>query len=153
MSLYKRRDSTHYWVRFTIDGREVRLSSGTEDRKKASEFESAARGAAWQQAKLGERPPYPWSEARKRWLSETRKRSKAKDELILTWFDEHLSGQSVQDITRGVVEKLRALRAKETSESTADRYMALLRAILRKCVNDWQVLTSAQGSYVPPEGP
>jgi integrase len=63
------------------------------DRKKASEFESAARGAAGQQAKLGERPPYLWSEARKRWLSETRKRSKSKDELILTWFElpPHLS--------------------------------------------------------------
>ena len=174
MSLYKRADSPHWWVRFQVNGREVRLTTGTEDRKKASDFESAARGAAWQQAKLGERPPYPWSEARRRWLSETQKRSKSKDELILTWFDEHLAGVSVQEITRDVVEELRALKVKELSvrkegrvralaakeeraltaeemctleatspaKATADRYMALLRAILRKCVNDWQVLTS-----------
>jgi len=49
----------------------------------------------------------------------------------------------VQDITRPVIEKLRELRAEESSPATADRFMALLRAILRKCVNDWEVLGSA----------
>jgi integrase len=61
----------------------------------------------------------------------------------LSWFDKHLKGHTVQDITRAVVEHLRALKADESSKSTADRYMALLRAVLRKCVNDWQVLAAA----------
>jgi integrase len=38
---------------------------------------------------------------------------------------------------------MRALKAEETSESTANRYMALLRAILKRCVDDWKVLESA----------
>jgi integrase len=49
----------------------------------------------------------------------------------------------VQAITREVVQELRALKAAETSESTADGYMALLRSILNKCVRDWEVLDSA----------
>lgn len=69
-----------------------------------------------------------------------RKRSSGKDEIILTWFDEHLRGRTLQEITREVVEELRALKAAEQSEATADRYMALLRAILRRAKFDWQVL-------------
>jgi integrase len=41
------------------------------------------------------------------------------------------------------VQELRALKAAETSEATADRHMALPRAILNKCVTDWEVLDSA----------
>jgi integrase len=143
MSLYRRSDTPNWWVRFHIDGREVRLSTGTADKKKASAFESVARGEAWKQSKLGERSPYLWADAHKRWLAETQKRTKAKDKTILEWFDKHLSSQSVQSITREVIDELRALRAAESSKSTADRYMALVRAVLRKCVNDWQVLASA----------
>lgn len=152
MSLYKREDSPHWWVRFQLNGREVRRSSGTEDRKKAIEFESVVRGSAWRQDKLGERPPYLWADARARWLRDTHKKTKVKDEEILNWFDEQLAGQPVQDITREVIEELRALRAEESSKATADRYMALLRAVLRKCVDDWQVLSSAPKvpMYRPP---
>lgn len=133
-------DTPNYWCRFQLAGREVRLSTGTANREQAKEFEAHARAAAWRQVRLGERPAYAWSDARKRWLSETRKRSIEKDETILTWFDEHLAGQSIQAITREVVEELRALKAAEQSESTADRYMALLRAILKKAQADWQVI-------------
>lgn len=143
MSLYRRPNSPHYWVRFQLNGREVRLSTGTENRREAEEFETNARSHAWRQVNLGDRPPYPWSAARKRWLAETEKRSKTRDEQILTWFDEHLKDTDVQGITREVIEELRALKADEQSQATADRHMALLRAILRKCVNDWQVLDSA----------
>jgi len=143
VSLYRRPNSPHYWVRFQLNGREVRLSSGTENRRAAEEFEAKARSNAWRQVKLGERPAYPWATARARWLTETHKRTKEKDEIILTWFDEQLKGAHVQAITREVIEELRALKRDETSPATADRYMALLRAILKKCVDDWQVLESA----------
>lgn len=143
MSLYKREGSPHYWCRFRVKGREIRLSTGTANRQQAEEFEASARSAAWRQAKLGERAPYPWATARKRWLAETQKRTKAKDEAILTWFDEHLEGADLQGITREVIEELRGLKAEEQSQATADRYMALVRAILRKAVNDWGVLDAA----------
>lgn len=142
MSVYRRGNTPHWWVRFRVKGSEVRLSAGTRNRREAEAFEVVARSAAYKQAKLGDRPPYPWSAARKRWLAETQKRTKAKDETILTWFDEHLKDADVQGITREVVDELRALKAEEQSPATADRYMALLRAILRKAVNDWGVLES-----------
>lgn len=75
--------------------------------------------------------------------------------MILAWF----SGQfeittTVQDITREVIDQLRALKAEQTSESTADRYMALLRAILKKCADDWGTLDKAPKvpMYRPEQG-
>jgi integrase len=61
---------------------------------------------------------------------------------ILNWLDSHLKGRSVQEITREVIDELRELKRDEASEATADRHMERLRAILRKCRDDWQVVDS-----------
>jgi integrase len=143
MSLYRPSNSPHWWTRFRLNGTEVRLSTGTANRREAEEFETLARTRAWRRARLGEKPPLAWRDAAKRWLAETRKRSKARDVIILNWFHRHLSTYDVQEITREVVQNLREKKAAETSEATADRYMALLRAILNKCVTDWEPLDSA----------
>lgn len=153
--LYRRPNSPYWWVRFQLDGREIRLSTRTGDRAQAEEFETQARNRAWRQARLGEKPVVLWDEAKKRWLAETQKRSKWRDEAILAWFDEHLKGQPLSAISLEVLEELRALKAEETSESTANRYMALLRALLKRAVAVWQVLDSAPKvpmySVEPPE--
>lgn len=142
MSLYRRRNTPNWWCRFQLDNREFRLSTGTRDKSQAKEFEAAVRARAWRQARLGEREPYPWLSARKRWLAERRRPDDPSILTILGWFDEHLKGRAVQEITREVVEELRAFKAEEASEATADRHMECLRAILRKCRDDWQVVDS-----------
>lgn len=130
--LYRRKRSPFWWVRFQLDGREIRLSTRTRDRAQAEEFETQARNRAWRQARLGEKPVATWEQATARWLRETRKRSKWRDEAIIAWFGEHLKGQPLTNITAEVIAELRALKAEETSESTANRYMAFLRALLRR---------------------
>lgn len=140
MSLYRRRNTPNWWCRFQIDGREIRLSTGTADRGRAQEFEAATRARAWRETKLGERAPYPWAEARKRWLAEQRHPDDPSVLTILSWLDERLKGFAIQDITREVIEGLRQLKARQASEATADRHMERLRAILRKCRDDWQVI-------------
>jgi integrase len=138
--LYRRPDTPYWWVRFQIDGREIRLSSGTRNRRQAEEFETAARNRAWRQARLGEKPPYAWNTARNRWLAERKLQNDPSVLTILNWLDSHLKGRTVQEITREVVDELRALKVEESSEATADRHMERLRAILRKCRDDWQVI-------------
>jgi integrase len=130
--LYRRSRSPYWWVRFQLDGREIRLSTRTTDRAQAEEFETQARNRAWRQARLGERPVVLWDHATRKWLKDTQKRSKEKDRIIVAWFDGHLKGQPLENITAEVIEELRQLRAEETSPSTANRYMAFLRALLRK---------------------
>jgi len=142
VSLYRRPDTPHWWCRFQIDNREIRLSTGTRNKAQAKEFEAAARARAWRQVRLGERPAYPWDAARKRWLAEQRRQDDPSVITILNWLDKHLKGRSVQEITREVIEELRALKAEEASPATADRHMERLRAILRKCRDDWQVIDS-----------
>ncbi|MGH7107170.1 MAG: tyrosine-type recombinase/integrase [Acetobacteraceae bacterium] len=41
-----------------------------------------------------------------------------------------------------MIDRLRALKAAQASEATADRHMERLRAILRKCRDDWQIVDS-----------
>ena len=144
MSLYRRAGSPHWWCRFQLDGREVRLSARTANRREAEEFETLARSRAYRQVRLGERAAYTWADASKRWLTETRKRSAGKDRVIIAWLTGELGDKAtLPDITRDVIEALRRLKADQTSESTADRYMALLRAILKRAVDDWGVLEFA----------
>lgn len=143
MSLYRRANSPHWWCEFQLAGKRVRLSTGTANRQSAEEFETLARARAYNQLRLGHRPPVAWKDAAQRWLAETTKRSKSKDEEIIHWLTEELGpGAIVQNITLEVVQALRVSKREATSESTADRYMALLRAILRKCADDWQLVES-----------
>ena len=94
--------------------------------------------------RLGHRPAVPWRAVAERWLSESRKRSLEKDRAILAWFGGQFeAGTTINQITPDVIGELRALKAEETSEATADRYMALLNAILRKCAGDWGVIDKA----------
>lgn len=130
--LYRRSRSPYWWVRFQLDGREIRISTRTTDRAAAEEFETQARNRAWRQSRLGEKPVVLWEQACKRWLKDTRKRTVEKDRIILAWFTQHLAGQPIENVSAEVIEELRQLKAEETSESTSNRYMALLRAMLRK---------------------
>lgn len=130
--LYRRPRSAYWYVRFELDGREFRFSTRTRDRAQAEEFETQARNRAWRQVRLGERAVGTWEQACKRWLKDTQKRTVEKDRIIIAWFDGHLKGQPLTNVTTEVIEELRGLKADETSKSTADRYMALLRAILKR---------------------
>jgi hypothetical protein len=98
ISLYRRPYSPHWWTRFQVGGHEVRLTTSTRNRRDAEEFETAARTRARRQARLGERAPVRWTDAAARWLTETRKRSKRRDESILAWIDEHLNYYDVQTL-------------------------------------------------------
>jgi hypothetical protein len=56
MSLYRRANLPYWGIRFQLDSREVRVSSGTEDHEQAEELERHARDSVWRQIKLGEKP-------------------------------------------------------------------------------------------------
>lgn len=130
--LYRRPNSPYWWTRFEFDRTEYRLSTRTADRAQAEEFETQARNRVWRQVRLGEKPVALWEEATKRWLKLTEKRTVEKDVAIIAWFDQTLKGQPLTNIDDAVIAELRGLKADETSKATADRYMALLRAILKR---------------------
>lgn len=66
MSLYRR--GSIWWVKLTANGRRIRESSGSADRKAAQEYHEKRKGEIWRQAKLGEAPAVTWGEAVAKWL-------------------------------------------------------------------------------------
>jgi integrase len=90
--------------------------------------------------RLGERPAYTWDEAVKRWHEEAETRGREHDRDRLKWFDQYLAGSPLSSIDADLVQKLRSVRLAESSKSTANRYMALLRMILRKAWREWEWL-------------
>lgn len=140
MPLYRDPQSQYWYVRFSIGGRKVRRSSGTTAREAAEEFESKLRADLWRQVRLGERPRYTWAEAVERWYREADTRGKEFDHELLKWFSQYLDEVRLADIDRDLIEKVRTLKAAETSPSTANRYMAQLRVVLRKAHREWEWL-------------
>jgi len=143
MPLYRQPKSPYWWVRFSIGGVKVRRSSQTTDRSAAEEFETRLRHELWRQAKLGERPRYTWKEAVEHWYAGASGRDKARDRERLTWFSPYLDSLYLDAITPELIGKLRTVRATESSPATANRYMALLRMILRKAHREWDWIDRA----------
>lgn len=141
MSLFIRKKGGPYYIRIWVAGSKIILSSGTTDRAAAKEFERAESERSWRELKLGDRSAVAWRTAAARWLEETRKKTKAKDEYMLAWFGQYLDTLALSAIDAEVIKDLREGLAEEgSSESNIDRYMALLRSILRKCRDEWGYL-------------
>lgn len=80
-----------------------------------------------------------WDDATALWLQETKhKRSHRDDKAKIEWLKQHLSGRSLDAITRDEIKKIGALKAEESSPATANRYLALIRAIFRRAATEWE---------------
>lgn len=138
MSLYRHPKSSYWWCRFTIGGRRIRQSTGTTDRAEAEEYETRLRSRYWREAKLGE-SFHTFAEAVERYLSETDKRSKDKDEQRLRWFltNKEIAKLPLRDFNREVLDAARAKLSEGLSKTTVNHYLAVIRALLRKAHGEW----------------
>lgn len=143
LSIYRRKGSPHWWINISVAGRKTRRTTRTDDRGEAQAFEERERARLWRLHQLGDRSAVRWAEAAARWLNETVKRSKSKDDHILTWFA-RLDDEPLSSITGDAIQELREIGLKEgKSRATVDRHMCVLRAILRKSANEWGYLDKA----------
>lgn len=138
MGVYKRGDV--WWIDFTTpNGRRVRESSGTEDPAKAQELHDRLKVRAWEEQRLGIKPDRSWREASVRWLKEkSHKRSHQRDVEKLRWLDQFLGHLMLSQVTRDLIDKVGERKAEESSPSNANRYLALIRSILRRAKDDWE---------------
>jgi integrase len=139
MSLFKRKDSSQWWIKLTINGRRIQKSTGTDDRKAAQEYHNRLKVDLWEQSRLGTKPGYLWQDAALRWLKETQHKATHKDDLwILRGLDVHLFGVKLTDIDRDKLDLITAARIAEGVENgTVNRMLAVVRAILRRAALDW----------------
>jgi len=139
MSLYKRKDSSVWWIKIRLNGQVVQRSTGTDDKLKAQEYHDRLKVELWEQAKLGAKPRRSWQEAVLRWLQETSdKRTHREDVVKLKWLHAHLGHLHLDQITLAVIDSIREARLREGTKTTANRYLALVRAVLRRARDDWE---------------
>ncbi len=144
MSLRKR--GGIWWIDVVApNGERIRRTAGTANKALAQEFHDRLKSELWRIANLGERPRRTWNEAVVRWLKEQSHKATAKEDVSkLRWLDAYLGGKELAAINRATVDKITdAKLALGHSNATVNRTLELLRAILRKCVNDWEWLERA----------
>lgn len=125
----------------TPSGKRFRRTAGTSDRREAQELHDKLKHELWRQEKLGEKPKHLWDEACIRWLQENQgKKSLDSDKIKIRLLPE-LRGLLLEDISRDLIHSV--VNRKTCSGSTKNRYFALIRAILNKCVNEWDWLDKA----------
>jgi len=139
MSLYKRKGSPFWWVRFSHNGRRLQKSSRTVERALAEQYEARLKRELWEQDRLGVKPRRNWREAVVQYLQETRhKATHAGDIAKLRYLDRSLGELALDEIKRDVIDKIARTKAREASEPTANRYLALIRAVLRRAAYEWE---------------
>ena len=138
MSLYKRGNT--WWIRFTTPaGERIRCSASTADKAQAQECHDKLKVEAWRVQKLGEKPKYLWDDAGAKYLTETtHKRTHEEDRRKLRWLQQFVRGKPLNEISRVLIQEIGEIKAKESSPQTANRYLALIRAILRKAAYEWE---------------
>ncbi len=143
MSLYKR--GSTWWIDFaTPSGERVRRSAETSSKAEARELHDRLKAESWRVQKLGEKPKYTWDEAGYKWLNETEhKRTHREDMKKLAWLQPFLRGRIVAEIARDEIIAIGARKRAESSGPTANRYLALIRAILRKACFEWEWIDKA----------
>lgn len=138
-SLYRRGDI--WWVRFTSpSGRRVQRSTKTTNRREAEEFEARLKSAAWRAEQLREKPRRTWKETTVRYIREKDGEiDSLKDVLsILRRLDPWLGECYLDEITRDLIDRIKGDLLKRISKSTVNRYLQVVRAVLRMAALDWE---------------
>lgn len=151
MSLFKR--GSTWWIDFTTaSGERIRCSARTQNRAQAQELHDKLKVDSWRVAQLGEKPERTWDEAALRWIAETsHKRSHHLDLLKIEWLQQYFRGRYLSELTRDVIAKVAEAKRGETSATSANRVLALVRSILRRAALEWEWIDKAPRIRLYPE--
>ena len=142
MSLYRRKDSPMWWVKFPPirgESKALQRSTGTANRREAQEVHDRIAHDRWEQERLGVKPRHDWQEAAERWILETKhKATHGDDKAKLLWLHPYLGDKQLDEIDRTLIDRIKFDREKLATAGTTNRYLALIRAILRRACNEWE---------------
>jgi integrase len=153
MSLYRRKDSSYWWIKLSHNGRTVQKSSGTADRRLALEYRDRLKAELWELERLGVKPTHTWDEAVIRWVEEkAHKVTLAEDQRNFRWLRKYLDGVALAYIDRALVDRIKAARQKDgVANASVNRTLAAVRGVLRASVRDWEWLDRAPAIRLLPE--
>lgn len=148
MPIYQR--SNGIWYCDIAHGeKRIRRSLGTADRAEAEQAHDKIKHELWRTATLGERPRKTWDEAALRWLDEMAHKADIVKDAAKIRDLKKLRGLVLEHISRDVV--LQAVKTFGSTNSTKNRYLALIRAILRKAHREWDWLEKCPAITLYPE--
>ena len=142
-SIHLRGNVWHAYIKNPRRGGEpVRISTGCRDEEKAREWARKYYEELWAVKVLGQKPARLWAEAGSRWLIEKEgiKRSIRTDRQRLRTLHPYFQGKTLTDITRDFMDDLmlKFMKERGISKATANRYTALVSAILNTAMREWE---------------
>jgi len=176
MSLFRRNDT--WYASFTQpDGRRVKRSLGTTEKRKATELHDKLKAEMWRVSHLKETPNMTFEDACVRWLEEkAHKKSLDDDKSRIRFWLQHFSGTQLKDITEvrvyAAIQKMTNRRheenyrlmaeamvkrgevppdfkAKPASTGTKAAHLAFIKALLRQAERTWKALDRAPVLTIP----
>lgn len=130
-----------YWIDVQINGKRIRESLKTDDKKQAQSLYDIRRAELWQGRMLKAKPKKTFREAAARWLVErAHKKSINEDKDKINFFLPKLGDRQLSDITRDDIEEL---LPQDVKPATRNRYRAFIRAMLRAAEREWDWLDKA----------
>jgi len=152
MTVYRRPRSPFWQIEFSRDGRRVRVSSGTANRREAEALERRLRqqDPVSPSSAIGPdpSPTVTLGTALDRYACATAphrrsKRARQREAQFLRLLGEQIGRETpLADLTAARIAAYREDRIRAgRSPATVDRYLAILRAVLRMAHFEWEVLT------------
>ena len=137
--LHKHSNGIWYIDITTEKGKRIRRTTKTKDKKLAEEYHDKVKHELWRLERLGEKPKYLWDDAVLKWINEKADVKKSmKSDLSRLRNLQELRGLYLHEINRNLIMSI--INARKCSNSTKNRYIALVRSILNACVKEWDML-------------
>ena len=138
--IYQRNGTWYIDIR-TADGERIRRTAGTQDRAKAEALLEQLKHELWQQQKLGVKPKRLWDEAAVKWIHEKGGKKSIRDDIARLRYLAALRGRELGSLDRRFI--MQTVEALPCGNSTKNRYLALIRAILNKAEREWEWIDKA----------
>lgn len=128
----KQRGQVWWLDLYAPDGKRIRQSCGTQDRKEAQEYHDRLKSELWRQNKLGEKPRHTWQEAVVKYVAENQnQRSLKTTKENLRFLHSFLSEKKLDEIDKCLIEHIKHEKiATGVAVATVNRMLTVLRAIL-----------------------
>jgi integrase len=141
-----RRRGGIWWIDIrSPQGERIRRTTETANKALAQEFHDRIKVELWRIDKLDAKPKRTWNDAVVRWLKENGHKTTANEDVSkLRFLDRYLRDKDLNAINRTLIDHVTQEKlAPGHQNATVNRTLELLRAVLRKCVNEWEWLDRA----------
>ena len=143
--VYRRRQSRFWWIAAKLpNGQRIRQSAGTENRDEAEALLARIKLEAFRATHFGFKPQRSWQETVVRYLSSKSNLRSLRDvQRICRMLDPYLGDLTLQQIDGDVIWKVTQGELKRgNAPATVNRYLALIRNVLRTARDEWQWIDS-----------